>query len=71
MVGFGVVDGVGVSWASSCSCSQRSASWFLIAALTATRKSGKSVSNSSVIDCSVRLSAVREWSQLSIRPLPW
>ncbi len=69
VLGAGVLGaGVGSGFASS---SQRSLSWSLIAALTASRKSGKSASNSSVIDCSVRLSAMREWSQLSIRPSRW
>jgi hypothetical protein len=62
-VGAGVA--VGVGWASS---SHRFLSQSLIAALTASRKSGKSASNSSLIDCSVRLSALRECLQLSIRP---
>ena len=64
-LGAGVAVGLGVGVGSG---SQRALSWSLIAALTAARKSGKSALNSSVIDSSVRLSAFRECSQLSIRP---
>jgi UDP-glucose 4-epimerase len=67
-VGAGVELGDGVAVGAASASGQSPLFQSLIAALTAGRKSGKSTANSSPTDSSVRWSALRECSQLSIFP---
>jgi hypothetical protein len=64
----GDVVGAGVGVSVGAGCTQLPSSWRWIAAVSASRKSGKSSAYCFEIERRATLSAVSVWSQSSIRP---